>query len=184
MNAFEQSWLMMKADEYLYYNVHLTPRNDEESNRLYQLELQLAKEGITFDSGGGLNGRDIHLDFSLRGATPNQVLQRIADIGVPYEIEMVAGDTPYHGTEERFDYDRKERQALDERLTLETGQTHIDGQPYTEPEVIGHHPCPNCGDGEIAVLIREGIQHDNKVSLNCPECGYMDMDWGDENDRL
>jgi hypothetical protein len=180
--VFMKAWDLLKG-EYLYYNVQVQPKDGEQEQRLTDLEYQLANEGISYDRGWGSQGRDIHLDHSLDGATPDQVLQRIKSIGVPFEIQMTAGDIPYHGTEARSEYDRNERNALDERLTAETGQTHVDGEPYSEPEVIGHHPCPSCDEPD-GLLMREGIQHDNKISLNCPECGHMDMDWGENNGRF
>lgn len=181
MTAFDTAWALVKS-EYLYYNVQVQPKDDEQEKKLRDLEYQLASEGISYDRGRGSQGRDIHLDFSLRGATPEQVLQRIKSIEVPFEVQMTAGNIPYHGTDARFRYDRNERNALDERLTMETGQTHVDGKPYSEPEAIGHHPCPSCEAS--GVLIREGVQHNNKISLSCPKCGHLDMDWGEKNGRL
>lgn len=180
--VFMKAWDLLKG-EYLYYNVKVQPKNNEQEQRLSDLEDQFAYEGISYDRGWGSKGRDIHLDWSLSGATPEQMLQRIKSIGVPFEVQMTAGDIPYHGTEARSEYDRNEKNALDERLTAETGQAHVDGKPYSEPEVIGHHPCPSCNEPG-GVLMREGIQHDNKISLNCPECGHLDMDWGENNGRF
>jgi hypothetical protein len=196
MTAFNQAWRLFKADDFIYYNVHVTPRTTEEADRLYGFESQLASEGITYDSGGMVGkggGRDMHLDFSLRGATPDQVLQRLADTGIPYELEMIASDIPKHGTQERLDYDRKDMKEHDEWLTQETGQTHMDGKPYSEAEGIGEYPCPSCAEeqaqypdeypkeGNYATIIREGMQDNHRISLNCPHCGHMDMDWGEDN---
>jgi len=88
MTAFDTAWGLFKADEWVYYDVHITPINQDEDFAIWQLKAQLEERGIVFDSGGGLGGYNWHLDYSLRGATPNQVLRALKNTGVSHKIEM------------------------------------------------------------------------------------------------
>lgn len=192
MTAFDRAWDFMKGEgDHLYYNVRVAPRTDAEAWALREFEMQLSSEGISYDSGGMMGaggGRDIHLDFSLKGATPDQVLQRLEATGIPYELEMIGSDIPPRGTNERLDYDIEEMKRYDEYMTQETGRRYMDGKPYSDAQGIGEHPCWQCAqhDGEhtMAVVVREGVQDNHRLTLNCHVCGLFDMDWGEENPGL
>ena len=178
--AFDIASRILKG-QYLYYNVHVSPDTPEEYNILYELEDQLASEGISYDSGGSRGGRDMHFDFSLKGADKDAGLSRLAATGIPYQVEMIASDIPPHGSQERIDHDNAQRKALDAMLEQQTGQAHMDGKPYAPSEVIGHAPCPNpeCMEaGTMGAVIEENPALPNSnISFACGECGHMDMDY-------
>ncbi len=154
MSAFDDAWRVIKG-EHLYYNIHITPRNVQEQEALFQMESELRENGVTFDTGGM---RDWHLDFSLQGTNKDTVLATLAESGIPYDIEMIASDIPPHGTPERWDYDNPD-------------------QPYADAQGVDEAPCPECN--AMAMVIREGPQDGGRLSLACSDCGYMDGDYGE-----
>ena len=190
-DAFQRAWDFVKAENHLYYNVHVTPQTPEEAEKLRLFERQWTYEGISYDSGGlvgsGGGGRDMHFDFSLKGATPDEMLERLDATGIPYQVEMIASEIPPLGTDERYEYDREDMKRYDKEMEEKTGRPYFNGYPYSEAEEVGEHPCWQCaqyGEHTMAGVIREGIQDDHVLSLNCSSCGLMDMGWGEDNPEL
>jgi len=61
---------------------------EEDSVALFLLENVMRSKGITFDTGFGSDGREWFLDWSLNGATPEVVIQKLRDIKVKFQVEM------------------------------------------------------------------------------------------------
>ena len=61
---------------------------EEDSIALFLLENVMRSKGITFDTGFGSDGREWFLDWSLSGATPEVVIQKLRDIKVKFQVEM------------------------------------------------------------------------------------------------
>ena len=59
-----------------YYAVSIPFENH---GRLREVEDRLHAKGISFDTGSGFGMRDWELDWSLKGATPDEVLQFLKD---------------------------------------------------------------------------------------------------------
>ena len=91
MTAFDKAWGVVKAP--IYHSVNTDTSNPEVADKLFRLRDELMAEGITFDAGGmvgdgGFDSRDWELDWSLKGATPDEVMARMRDAGIPFTTEM------------------------------------------------------------------------------------------------
>ena len=61
---------------------------EEDSVALFLLANVMRGNGITFDTGFGSDGREWFLDWSLDGATPEVVIQKLRDTKVKFQVEM------------------------------------------------------------------------------------------------
>ena len=152
MTAFDRVWNILKGDN-VYHSVHITPRNESESAVLFELEQQLLGRGISFDTGGGLGGgRDWELDFSLKGATADEVMSELRNTGIPFETKMWA--------------DEEENQVA--------STDYADGGV-----IVGQTRCPECGQN--AMLIQESREMGGGITLGCNGCGFTDAEFdGDD----
>ena len=90
MTAFDRVWNILKGEN-IYHSVHIKPRTSEEAQRISDLQTEMLDRGISFDTGGGLDGgRDWELDFSLKGATADEVMAELRAPGIPFQTEMWA----------------------------------------------------------------------------------------------
>ena len=86
-SPFDSAWRVAKAP--FYHSVNTDTSDPEVANKLFQLRDELMAEGITFDAGGMVGGgRDWELDWSLNGATPDEVMARMRDAGIPFTSIM------------------------------------------------------------------------------------------------
>ena len=164
MTAFDQAWNLIKEDQKIGYDVNIQPETDLDMEILAQFEGHLADMGITYDSGWGSKGRDIHLDFSLKGAQPDDILEILSHTGLKYSITMIA----YEPKQEYIpDYSHLPDPV--EMTDPASGQAAIVGPPVT---------CPSCGDPQAA-FIREPIDEGGHLTFNCGQCGYGPVDPSD-----
>ena len=181
MTAFDTAWRrnIVKAEAgQMWYSVSITPRDEREAEMVSMLENQLFSEGISFDTGGMIGGgRDWELDHSLRGATPDEVLMRLKELGVPFEPEM------WFRTPEEEELLNLEMQDMmsrrDDRMRAMAGdyepkELHDKPHPFEAFGVGAPMKCPSCG--EDAGMIREGWDYGKGGGLNfvCGACGHME----------
>lgn len=74
-NPLEDMWMTVTFPDY--------------TQQIADLQALVRRQGITFDSGYGPNGRDWELDWSLEGATVKQILQLLNNRNVEYTISNV-----------------------------------------------------------------------------------------------
>ena len=73
-SPFDSAWKVAKAP--IYHSVNTDTSDPEVADKLFRLRDELMAEGITFDAGGMVGGgRDWELDWSLQGATPDEVIE-------------------------------------------------------------------------------------------------------------
>ena len=159
-SPFDSAWKVAKAP--IYHSVNTDTSDPEVADKLFRLRDELMAEGITFDAGGMVGGgRDWELDWSLQGATPDEVMARMRDAGIPFTTEM------------RYE---------------EEGEEKLSNRPDTDDEGnknpphavgIGESKCPECGG--MAMIIRET---DGSLTLGCGECGLLEEYDGPDPDGL
>ena len=160
MTAFDRVWNILKGEN-IYHSVHIKPRTSEEAQRISDLQTEMLDRGISFDTGGGLDGgRDWELDFSLKGATADEVMAELRATGIPFQTEMWA-DTA---------------ESAAERGPSRNIADYEDGGV-----VIGHTNCPEC-KGQNGMLIQEGESLGGGITLGCNDCGYTETDFGGSDD--
>jgi hypothetical protein len=160
-SPFDSAWKVAKAP--LYHSVNIDTSDPKVAEKLWQLRDELMAEGITFDAGGGypMGGRDWELDFSLKGATPDEVMTRMRDAGIPFNTKMW--------------YEPKDG----ELGSAEWADTDDEGNKYDADYedggvIIGSVKCPECkGD---AMVIRENDDV-KSFTLGCNDCGYTEPDY-------
>ena len=86
VDPFDLIWDVIKSP--LYHSVNTDLSDPAVAEKLGQLRDELMAEGITFDTGMGAGGRDRELDWSLKNATPDEVMSRMRDAGIPFNSEM------------------------------------------------------------------------------------------------
>ena len=152
--AFDRAWNIAKSEN-VYHSVQINARNDEEAQRISDMEWDMLNRGISFDTGSGMGGRDWELDFSLKGATPDEVMTELRATGIPFQTRMWVDEAGEHGkarwTEGDPDY--------------EDGGT-----------IIGSWYCPECNSNN-AQLIQESPEMGGGITLGCNECGFTDPDF-------
>ena len=174
MTAFDRAWEVVKANP-VWYSVHFTPRTEQEVERIWELQEDLAGRGITFDTGGMVAvgaGRNWELDHSLKGATPDQVLQIVNQSGLKYEVEARHEETAVEGLNETW---LRNNPQYDTEAMLNIQQQPPQPEEW-DPTVVDVMPCPQCG--AEAYIIREEEGNPERDSVACNECGYTDMEWG------
>ena len=152
--AFDRAWNIAKSEN-VYHSVHITPRNESESATLWELEQQLLRRGISFETGATIGGgRDWELDFSLKGATADEVMSELRDTGIPFETKM----------------------WVDEGGTSSPSSHQAALTDYADGGVIaGQTNCPECGQN--AMLIQESPEMGGGITLGCNECGFTDPEF-------
>jgi hypothetical protein len=161
VDPFDLIWGVIKSP--LYHSVNTDLSDPAVAEKLGQLRDELMAEGISFDTGMGAGGRDWELDWSLKNATPDEVISRMRDAGIPFNSEM------WYEDDEVADARIKEREEMRNRQD----PNHPSHPNYKPAEGIGESECYECG--EMAMVIRES---DDSISLACGHCGLMDMDFG------
>jgi len=157
-NPFDSAWKIAKAP--FYHSVNTDTSDPEVAEKLWALRDELMAEGISFDAGGGFpkGGRDWELDWSLSGATPDEVMIRMRDAGIPFTSTMSYVDEEEEAEENAL------RQLEEEK----------------DAEGIGESKCPECD--EWAMVIRES---DDSISLGCGHCGFTEeYQGGDFNEGV
>jgi len=160
-SPFDSAWKVAKAP--LYHSVNTDTSDPEVADKLFRLRDELMAEGITFDAGGGypMGGRDWELDWSLKGATPDEVMARMRDAGIPFTTEM-----------------RYEEEG-DERLSNRPNTDDEGNKNPPHAVGIGESKCPECGG--MAMIIRET---DGSLTLGCGDCGLLEEYDGPDPDDL
>jgi len=164
---FDSAWKIAKAP--FYHSVNTDTSNPEVAEKLWALRDELMAEGITFDAGGGFpkGGRDWELDWSLSGATPDEVMIRMRDAGIPFTSTMRYVDELEPEAEARADQLNTYR---DRKSDMEP--------VYQDAVGIGESKCPECG--EMGMVIREP---DESLTLACGDCGFMEEYQGGDFDE-
>lgn len=158
-SPFDSAWKVAKAP--LYHSVNIDLSDPEVADKLGQLRDELMDEGITFDTGWGAGGRDWELDFSLKGANPDEVMIRMREAGIPFNTEMWY-------------------EPPDGELGSAEWATDDEGNKNPPHAVgIGESKCPEC-EG-MAMIIRET---DGSLTLGCGECGLLEEYDGPDPDDL
>ena len=72
-------------------NMWMTVTFPENTEEVWNIQMELSKKGITFDTGTSIpsGGRDWELDWSLEGATTKEVLEYLNDKGVDYTMSNI-----------------------------------------------------------------------------------------------
>ena len=65
-------------------------KNKQSFDRLYLLQEQLERKGITFDTAAGQGMRDWSLDWSLKGGKPSDVINHLKENKINFKIEKTA----------------------------------------------------------------------------------------------
>ena len=158
-SPFDSAWRVAKAP--FYHSVNTDTSDPEVANKLFQLRDELMAEGITFDAGGMVGGgRDWELDWSLQGATPDEVMARMRDAGIPFTTEMR--------------YEEEGEEKLSNRPDTDDEGNKYDADYEDGGVIIGSVKCPECkGD---AMVIRENDEV-KSFTLGCNECGYTEPDY-------
>jgi hypothetical protein len=161
-NPFDSAWKIAKAP--FYHSVNTDTSDPEVAEKLWALRDELMDDGISFDTGGGFpnGGRDWELDYSLRGATPDEVMIRMRDAGIPFTSTMRYVDEEEEAEEEALQDNWKKDEKLAEK----------------DAEGIGESKCPECD--EWAMVIRES---DDSISLGCGHCGFSEEYQGGDFDE-
>lgn len=157
-SPFDSAWKIAKAP--LYHSVNIDLSDPEVADKLWALRDELMDEGITFDTGMGAGGRDWELDFSLKGANPDEVMIRMREAGIPFNTEMWY-------------------EPPDGELGSAEWATDDEGNKNPPHAVgIGESKCPEC-EG-MAMIIRET---DGSLTLACSDCGFMEEYQGGDFDE-
>lgn len=159
-SPFDSAWRGAKAP--FYHSVNTDTSDPEVADKLFRLRDELMAEGITFDAGGGypMGGRDWELDWSLKGATPDEVMARMRDAGIPFTSIMR--------------YEEEGDEKLSNRPDTDDEGNKYDADYEDGGVIIGSVKCPECkGD---AMVIRENDDV-KSFTLGCNECGYTEPDY-------
>ena len=138
-SPFDSAWKVAKAP--FYHSVNTDTSDPEVAEKLFRLRDELLAEGISFDEGGAVGGgRDWELDWSLSGATPDEVMARMRDAGIPFTSIM-------RYEEERDDTDDEDNPTDDEMR--EVDRFLMRGRSMCEvfgERASGICRCPKCYD--------------------------------------
>ena len=158
-SPFDSAWKVAKAP--IYHSVNTDTSDPEVADKLFRLRDELMAEGITFDAGGMVGGgRDWELDWSLQGATPDEVMARMRDAGIPFTTEMR--------------YEEEGEEKLSNRPDTDDEGNKYDADYEDGGVIIGSVKCPECkGD---AMVIRENDEV-KSFTLGCNDCGYTETDY-------
>jgi Zn ribbon nucleic-acid-binding protein len=193
-SPFDSAWRVAKAP--FYHSVNTDTSDPEVANKLFQLRDELMAEGITFDAGGMVGGgRDWELDWSLKGATPDEVMARMRDAGIPFTSIMRYEEEGDEKLSNRPDTDDEGNPTDDEMA--EADRFLLNGRSMCEvfgERASGICQCPKCSDADYedggviigsvkcpeckgdAMVIRENDDV-KSFTLGCNDCGYTEPDY-------
>lgn len=77
----------MKKDK--WYSVNIPFNKNVSFNTVFAIEQNLLKKGISFDTGTDFSSRDWELDWSLKGATPSEIMQILKDRKIKFKKHIV-----------------------------------------------------------------------------------------------
>ena len=109
---------------------------------LINIEEALEEKGITFDTGTDFKSRDWELDFSLKGATPPEVMKILKDEGIKFSATPVKKEGI-----KKVKADTEEFEIFYDDLISETQARFLAFQDVTDSEDLGI--------GAIAIVQRE-----------------------------
>lgn len=159
-DPFDHAWKILKGEQKIGYDVRININSQMDAELFDQFHEDMAEAGIRYDWGMGQGGYDIHLDHSLKGATPEYVKEYLSQTGLDFTMTISV-------------YEEDDPPKPKDYSHLPNPQSITD-DPAGNAWIVGDAvTCPECGNPEAA-LIREGIEDGGHLNFACNMCGHMD----------
>lgn len=159
-NPFDYAWRIVKGEQKIGYHLNVQINSQMDAELFDQFYDDMRQAGVSFDWGMGQGGFDIHLDHSLKGASPEYVKEYLNKTGLNFNmrVEVYEEDIP-----KPIDYSH-----------LPKPQSITDS-PAGDAWIVGDAvTCPECGNPDAA-FIREGIEDGGHLTFACNMCGHMGL---------
>ena len=164
-DPFDHAWRIVKGEQKIGYHLQIPITNQLESELFDQFFDDMRQAGVRFDWGGGAGGFDIHLDHSLRGASPEYVKEYLNKTGLNFNMSIEVYE------EEQTPENPPEPIA---RPNLPQ-PVKISDPAGNDAAVVGPPIMCPCGMNPEGALIRESAEDGGHLNFACHMCGRMEL---------
>ena len=169
-DPFDHAWRIVKGEQKIGYHLQIPITNQMESELFDQFFDDMRQAGVKFDWGGGAGGFDIHLDHSLKGASPEYVKEYLNKTGLNFNMSVEVYEEEDDATISRHPL---AGMGAPQAPLPNPVKIH---DPAGQDAVIVGPPimCP-CGENPEGALIRESAEDGGHLNFACNMCGHMEL---------
>ena len=160
-DPFDHAWKILKGEQKIGYDIHININSQMDSELFDQFHEDMGAAGIRYDWGMGQGGFDIHLDHSLKGATPEYVKEYLSQTGLDFTMTISV-------------YEEDDEPAPQERPDL-PNPVSIHDPAGNDAMIVGPPIMCPCGENPEGALIRESAEDGGHLNFACNMCGHMEL---------